>query len=176
VRMILAAAAIAAATATAAYAETPIYKNAANATDPNAIQLQFQAVNGSRSTQAAWVQVSIKNTTDTDIALILWSCDVRYQGHLVGRDDPVTFVNVPKKTIATNNQWLAANGGMFDQVSCNFVVKEDMTKETEEIAGVGWRNHTGDQLIETLNDADAVWRKDGAIHGNLGNLIPNKGK
>jgi len=161
---------IAAATVTAAHGAL-----AADATDPNAIQLKFLAVDGSFSTQMARVQVAMKNATDTDIAQIMWTCAMRYKGRLVGRDNPITFEMVPKKSLAvSSDQLVIVDGGMFDQVNCDFFHKADVTEENRStLEQVVLTNHFHDQLVGPFPINNPLyWPENGVIHGNLGNLIP----
>ena len=126
------------------------------------IELQFQRRSYEGHTTVGAL-VSIKNTTDNDIAAMTWSCDLFDHGQQVGRGDPVTFTIVPKNSIAVDTQYLYANGGMFDSARCELVRKEDRTTENESLY------RAGPQRANVPIDDTRFWHNDRAAHGTAAN-------
>ena len=115
------------------------------------IQLQFLRWSTENRTTVG-VLAAVRNTTDTDIAAMTWSCDLTNHGQLVGRGVPVTFAIVPKNTVAVGTVFLYANGGMFNGGDCHLVAKEDMTAQNARLYYFG-----PDRLNEPA-DQSHYWR------------------
>jgi hypothetical protein len=97
------------------------------------LELQFQRW-GYFDRETVETLVSVKNTTDKDYATVTWSCRLWDKtGHLVGRDVPVSFNIVPKQAVQSDTQYLYAAGGMFHQVACKLVHKEERSHENERL-------------------------------------------
>jgi hypothetical protein len=103
--------------------------------------------------------VGVKNTTDKDYATMTWSCDLRNNGQLVGRNVPVSFNQVPKQAIRIDTQYLYGVTGMFNQAICQLVSKEELSFDNERLFRPGPRAD-----VMHLSD-HSLWKESGAPNG-----------
>jgi hypothetical protein len=80
------------------------------------------------------IGVSIKNRTNTDYAVIAWSCDFwDKQNFLVGRGVPIVFYAVPYQSLRYEHEPHPEVTGMIAKADCKFVGAKERTRENSRL-------------------------------------------